>query len=154
MSRPEKVFKSTTDQLQLLQRRGLVIDDPMFAEEALIRTSYYEIINGYKDLFIDANAEEESFHTGTTFSEIYYLYEMDNTLRFALLSATLSGRTFCTLSSPTCSPKSTGTPSTTINLTVSSDRGRKFHMAGSKGNTSASCCCKSFPRSTILHINR
>lgn len=90
MSKPEKVFKSTTDQLQLLQRRGLVIDDPMFAEEALIRTSYYEIINGYKDLFIDANAEEESFQAGTTFSEIYYLYEMDNTLRFAMLSATLS----------------------------------------------------------------
>lgn len=79
MSKPEKVFKSTTDQLQLLQRRGFFIDEPMFAKEALIRTIYYENINGYKDLSIDANAEEESFQTGTTFSEIYYLYEMYNT---------------------------------------------------------------------------
>lgn len=90
MSKPEKVFKSTTDQLKLLQERGLVIDDPMFAEEALIRTSYYEIINGYKDLFININSEEEHFESGTTFSEIYYLYELDNTIRFAMLSATLS----------------------------------------------------------------
>lgn len=90
MSKPEKIFKSTTDKLDILQRRGLVIDDRMFAEEALIRTSYCKIINGYKDLFIDVNVEEESFQRGTTFSEIYYLYELDNTLRFAMLSATLT----------------------------------------------------------------
>lgn len=90
MSKPEKVFKSTTDQLKLLQERGLVIDDPMFAEEALIRTSYYEIINGYKDLFVKIDSEEEQFESGTTFSDIYYLYELDNTIRFAMLSATLS----------------------------------------------------------------
>lgn len=40
MSKPEKIFTSTTDQLKLLQQRGLIIDDPVFAEEALIRTSY------------------------------------------------------------------------------------------------------------------
>lgn len=47
---PEKNFISTTDQLRLQNRHGLIIDDSAFAKEALIRKSYYEIINGYKEL--------------------------------------------------------------------------------------------------------
>lgn len=47
---PEKSFTSTTDQLRLLQRQGLIIDDSVFAKEALVRKSYHEIINGYKEL--------------------------------------------------------------------------------------------------------
>lgn len=90
MPKAEKVFTSITDQLKLLQQRGLIIDDPVFAEESLIRTSYYEIINGYKDLFIEVDQKEEQFLSGTTFSELYYLYEFDNALRFEMLAATLS----------------------------------------------------------------
>lgn len=48
MPKLEKVFKSTTR----LQQRGLGVDEPMFGGKTLIRTSYYEIINGYKEFFI------------------------------------------------------------------------------------------------------
>lgn len=48
MPKLEKVFKSTTR----LQQRGLGVDEPMFGENTLIRTSYYVIINGYKEFFI------------------------------------------------------------------------------------------------------
>ncbi len=44
----EKIFISITDQLILLQRHWLIIDDSVFVIEALIRKNYYETINGYK----------------------------------------------------------------------------------------------------------
>jgi len=83
MPKAEKVFTSITDQLKLLQQRGLIIDDPVFAEESLIRTSYYEIINGYKDLFIEVDQKEEQFLSGTAFSELYYLYAMNSIMLYA-----------------------------------------------------------------------
>lgn len=48
-----KKFKTYDEQIELLKTRGLKIDDENFALNKLQEDNYYNIINGYKDLFLD-----------------------------------------------------------------------------------------------------
>lgn len=48
-------FKSFEEQLSILEERGLAIDDYKLALDAMESFSYYTIVNGYKDLFLDPN---------------------------------------------------------------------------------------------------
>ena len=54
-----------------------------------MRESYYAVVNGYKDLFIDPLATEQHgedrFLKGTTFEEIYQLFCLDRELRSIFL---------------------------------------------------------------------
>lgn len=69
------------------------------ARDILLREGYYSIINGYKDLFIDkeqtTKAGEDRYKVGTTFDEVYRLFEFDRNLRlimfryFSIAEATL-----------------------------------------------------------------
>lgn len=50
----------------------------------LERENYYNVINGYKDLFLAykaTTAADEVYKTGTTFDEVYALYSFDRELR-------------------------------------------------------------------------
>lgn len=50
----------------------------------LARENYYNVINGYKDLFLASPAtptSEEIYKPGTTFDEVYALYTFDRELR-------------------------------------------------------------------------
>lgn len=50
----------------------------------LERENYYNVINGYKELFLDTPAtatHDESYKPGTTFDEVYALYIFDRELR-------------------------------------------------------------------------
>ncbi len=77
----DKVFTSIEDQIEILKSRGLVIDDEPAVKSILSKENYYNLINGYKSLFLDSSAETETFLEGTTFSEIYELYLFDRELR-------------------------------------------------------------------------
>lgn len=77
----DKVFTSIEDQIKILKSRGLVIDDEPAVKSILSKENYYNLINGYKSLFLDSSAETETFLEGTTFSEIYELYLFDRELR-------------------------------------------------------------------------
>ena len=83
-----KDFKTYTEQIDLLKTRGLIINDEAFALEKLKEENYYNIINGYKDLFITPGTTD-NFITGTTFEEIYYLYDFDRVLRNILFKQIL-----------------------------------------------------------------
>ena len=50
-----KEFKTYQKQIEILKSRGIVINNEEFALEKLQEDNYYNIINGYKDLFIDFN---------------------------------------------------------------------------------------------------
>lgn len=83
-----KEFKSYQEQISLLKSRGLVINDEDFALKKLKEENYYNIINGYKTLFI-AKGTKDDFITGTTFEEVYELYDFDRILRNILFKQIL-----------------------------------------------------------------
>ena len=47
-----KEFKTTEEQIELLKNRGLTFENEGNAKEILLNNTYYNIINGYKELFI------------------------------------------------------------------------------------------------------
>ena len=50
-----------------------------YAKKVLLHNNYYNIINGYKDLFLNNNSP--NYKNGTKFEEIYALYEFDRQIR-------------------------------------------------------------------------
>lgn len=75
-----KEFKSIEEQINLLKTRNIIFNDENNAKKILINNNYYNIINGYKDLFLDAN-DKTIYKKGTVFEEIYSLYEFDRQIR-------------------------------------------------------------------------
>lgn len=79
-----KPFKTIDEQLEILEKRGLQVNSKSFAKEVLLEEGYYNVINGYKDLFLDCK-KTEKYKKGTEFLDVYYLYILDRTLRSTLL---------------------------------------------------------------------
>ena len=83
----KKVYKSYEQLLTILRERGLVIKKGSAGSRVikiLEKENYYNVINGYKALFIDKPATtktDEVYRTGATFDEIYALYLFDRELR-------------------------------------------------------------------------
>lgn len=75
-----KEFKTYEEQIDLLKSRGLIISDQSYALEKLKEENYYNIINGYKELFMNSK-KEDTFINGVTFEEIYALYDFDRTIK-------------------------------------------------------------------------
>lgn len=86
MSRP---FHTYEEQLQKLKKRGLIIDNDEEVIKILKRKNYYNIINGYKDYFIDTPATiasgDDVYKEGTNFKDINLLYEFDAEIRSIVL---------------------------------------------------------------------
>ncbi|MEG0732399.1 MAG: Abi family protein [Vagococcus sp.] len=72
-------YKSFEEQLIFLKNeKGLIIDNPNAALEELKTFSYYTLINGYKDIFLDKTiTKKETFIKGTTFSMLYQVHWAD-----------------------------------------------------------------------------
>jgi len=79
-----KKFKTIDEQINLLKSRNIKFENETLAKEILLNNNYYNIINGYKDLFID-DINTQSYKDGTTFEEIYALHEFDRQLRSIFL---------------------------------------------------------------------
>ena len=83
----EKNYKSYRQQLNILRSRGMIIGKGSQGSRAmriLERENYYSIINGYKELFLAEKAapgSEEKYKSGTTFEEVYALYNFDRNIR-------------------------------------------------------------------------
>lgn len=79
-----KPFKTHVEQVQILQNRGLIVQDIPAVIKILERENYYNLINGYKELFLESpknSTVEETYRIGTTFEEIFSLYSFDRSLR-------------------------------------------------------------------------
>lgn len=75
----KKEFKTINEQLDILKDRGLIIEDEIATKDALLRENYFFIM-GYRHLFIKS-AKESKFIPGTTFGELYSLFEFDRNFR-------------------------------------------------------------------------
>lgn len=80
-----KQWLSWSDQLALLQERGLVVGDRAACEVRLRSVNYYRF-SGYARYFQIAPHEGDSrFHAGTTFGDVWALVEADADLSAALM---------------------------------------------------------------------
>lgn len=79
-----KKFKTYEEQLHILKSRGLIIKNPKFVIKKLREDGYYNIINGYKNLFLNPTIKEDEYHYKSSFEEIYALYEFDKEIRSIL----------------------------------------------------------------------
>lgn len=75
-----KEFKTIEEQISLLKARNITFDNEDNAKKILLNNNYYNIINGYKDLFLSSD-NPLVYKEGTKFEEIYALYEFDRQLR-------------------------------------------------------------------------
>lgn len=89
----EKVFKTYDQMLDILKDRGINLSTPELrgmAKRSLQHEGYYNLINGYKMLFLEKdekghNLQPDKYKSGTTIDEIYYLCYFDKKLRSIML---------------------------------------------------------------------
>ena len=86
-----KSFKSYRQILSILRGRGVKIGKGSQGSRVikiLEKENYYNVVNGYKTLFIQTPAtatSEEVYKEGVTFNELYALYNFDRELRIIYL---------------------------------------------------------------------
>lgn len=78
MSR-EKQFRTIEQQIDILREKNLIIEDEEKTKEILLRENYF-FISGYRHLFMNSSLDKK-FITGTTFRELYSLFNFDRNFR-------------------------------------------------------------------------
>ena len=86
----DKEYKTHRQLLTILRDRGMTIGKGSQGSRVmriLEKENYYNVINGYKDLFLDSTSTPtaELYKAGTTFDEVYALYEFDREVRHIYL---------------------------------------------------------------------
>ncbi len=74
-----KSFKTLDEQIQILQRKGLIISDLEEAKDILLRENYF-FLSGYRLLFMESFANR-LFLPGATFEELYSMFQFDRHIR-------------------------------------------------------------------------
>ena len=74
----KKEFKTYQEQISFLEKKGLKFIDQNKAVEYLKRYSYYSLVSGYKDIFIDKSTGR---YTNKYFEDIVALYLFDEFIR-------------------------------------------------------------------------
>jgi abortive infection bacteriophage resistance protein len=82
----DKPALTVSQQVDLLKRRGLIIEDRREAERALYNISYYRL-RGYTWPFQDNSGTDHLFLYDVTFSDIMSRYEFDRNLRTLVFDA-------------------------------------------------------------------
>lgn len=94
----QKPFKTYNQQLKILRNRNIDIADGSKAIRILKREGYYNIVNGYKEIFLDPVQTEQKgedwYKNGTKFDHLYALYDFDRSLKRCLLGYILKMETF------------------------------------------------------------
>lgn len=85
----EKDFTTFERQIEILKERNLKFGSEETALAALRRFGYYNIINGYKDQYVEIIDGVEKYKDGVTFEQIYSLYNLDKSIRNAVMEAVL-----------------------------------------------------------------
>lgn len=75
----DKPFKTYEELIDIMKSRHIDIPDKEFAIAVLQNYSYYGIVNGYKNTFLQL-PESDSFIPGTSFNELYTLHLIDTGL--------------------------------------------------------------------------
>ena len=85
-----KNFKTYNQQLRILRKRGLIVPKDGSPKRFLEQENYYNVINGYKDLFLQKDISgalivPESFLPNAHFNELKALFLFDRELRILFL---------------------------------------------------------------------
>lgn len=80
----DKPFQTFRQQIKILRNRNLKVNGSR-AMKILKRENYYNIVNGYKEIFLDPSFPMETYKEGTSFDDLYALYSFDRNLRSILL---------------------------------------------------------------------
>lgn len=80
-----KKAKTFDEQINILEKRNLVIEDKDEAKKILSKINYYRL-SGYFRYFYKDGVEE--FKNGTTFNDLYKLYKFDEGLRRLIMNLT------------------------------------------------------------------
>lgn len=75
-----KVWLSYEQQVGLLQKRGLTVEDPDYAAEFLSRVNYYRISGYFRYWQVDPENGNNNFMQGSSFNKIASLYEAEKSL--------------------------------------------------------------------------
>ena len=71
----QKDFRTIDEQVEILQKKGLIVEDIDEAKEVLLRENYF-FLNGYRHLFM-VSEKNRTFIKGSTFRELYSLFLFD-----------------------------------------------------------------------------
>ena len=74
-----KEFKTLDEQIEILQSRGMVINDIEKTKSLLLRENYF-FISGYRHMFLKSS-KDKNFIEGTTFEELYAVFQFDRSFR-------------------------------------------------------------------------
>lgn len=74
-----KTFKTLDEQIKILQSKGLIISDEEETKDILLRENYF-FISGYRLLFMESMTNK-LFLPGTTFEELYAVFQFDRHIR-------------------------------------------------------------------------
>ena len=74
-----KTFKTLEEQIEILKSKGLEINYYEQTKEILLRENYF-FVSGYRHLFMKS-AKDRMFIAGTTFEELYALFNFDRQIR-------------------------------------------------------------------------
>lgn len=81
-----KPFKTYDEQIQILQGRGLIVDDLNFARHILTHFNYYRI-TAYRFPFLVSPYQADNYKCGTRFEDLWDLYRFDQKLRWLVNEA-------------------------------------------------------------------
>ncbi len=73
---------TTAEHIQLLQERGLTVDDQALAEHYLTHVSYYRLAGYWWPM--QADKEKHIFKEGSVFSDVIHLYNFDRELKLLI----------------------------------------------------------------------
>ncbi len=74
-----KTFKTLDEQVKILQGKGLIISDEKDTKDILLRENYF-FVSGYRLLFMES-ITNKLFLPGTTFEELYAMFQFDRHIR-------------------------------------------------------------------------
>ena len=75
----QKIFKTLDEQIEILENKGLIINDIEKTKDIILRENYFFIM-GYRHLFLKEDHSKQ-FKNGTTFEELYALFVFDRMFR-------------------------------------------------------------------------
>ncbi len=74
-----KIFKTLDEQIDILKKRGLIIEDVDAAKQILLRENYF-FLSGYRHLLLKSK-EDKNYLPGANFRELYALFNFDRQIR-------------------------------------------------------------------------
>ena len=81
LEKQPQIFTTIDEQINILKKRGLIINNEEFAKSALLTYGYYDLINGYKEPYVIKEDKIEFYKEGTTFEQIFSFFTFDHSIK-------------------------------------------------------------------------